>query len=39
LQAGNTTIPLNKLGLSKGVYLIRLQTKEKSLTIKMIVKS
>lgn len=39
LQARNTTIPLDKLGLSKGVYLIRLQAKEKSLTIKMIVKS
>jgi len=36
LQAGINTIPLNDAQLSKGVYLIRLKTAEKCLTLKIL---
>jgi uncharacterized lipoprotein YddW (UPF0748 family) len=35
LQAGNNTLPLNTSRLSRGVYLLRLQTAERSLMLKM----
>jgi len=35
LQAGDNTIQLNTSGLNKGIYLIRLQTAERGVTIKM----